>query len=178
MSHLKLIQDCILDLNRMTRTCSTTLLLPFYYHNNNNNNNSNVIESDMPSPYSDDSIKSLEYKDSYHWSVDGVVSGEFISFCDWSEQTILDADFNVDSVERNYFYQNCIVDLLLRLYGRTVSNKYSICRLLVDMMPFNGEIIKLMVHFSSKINSLKQTLQTLYDHLSIHSIGDEHLWIL
>ena len=81
-------------------------------------------------------------------------------------------------VEIDYYYHNCLVDVLLKLYGKNLNDKYLLAKYLLNLMPDSVELIKLLVNFSTKLNGIQKTLQILYDHLTVNSLDDEHLWIL
>lgn len=82
------------------------------------------------------------------------------------------------------YYQNCIIEFVLRLFGGSHSRtgnfneRLSLVRLLLELAPTNGELVKQFTWLSHKVNGLQKTVQLLYDHLSINTIDNEHLWIL
>lgn len=78
----------------------------------------------------------------------------------------------------DYYYHNCVIDILVKLYGRTLSDKFTLTSFLVGLMPKNVELIKMHVNYSIKLNGTQKTLQIFYDHLTVNSIDLEHLWIL
>lgn len=82
------------------------------------------------------------------------------------------------TIEIDYYYHNCLVDVLFKLYAKNLNDKYLLAKHLANLMPDSVELIKLLVSFSSKLNGTQKSLQILYDHLTVHSIDDEHLWIL
>ena len=79
------------------------------------------------------------------------------------------------NLEHDYFYHNCLVESLFKLYARSLSDKFLLAKYLVTLMPYNCDLIKLLVNFSKKINGLLKTLQLLYDHVCVHSIESEQL---
>lgn len=83
---------------------------------------------------------------------------------------------NIDQLD--FFYHNCLIDLLIKLFARTLSDKFLLTNHLVGLMPKNVDLVKLNVNYSMKLNGINKTLQIFYDHLSINSIDIEHLWIL
>lgn len=85
----------------------------------------------------------------------------------------------------NNYYQNCIIDVILRLFAGSMTSdtnilneRLSMVMKLLELSSDNAELIKQFVWISNKINGLQKTVQKLYCHLSINLIGDEKLWIL
>lgn len=78
----------------------------------------------------------------------------------------------------DYYYYNCLVDLWLRLYTRTAHEKCQLIRFLMELMPYNADTIRLYINYGTKALGVKATLQFVYDHLNLHSITSETLWIL
>ncbi len=88
-------------------------------------------------------------------------------------------DSNATSNTNSFFYyHNCLADCLFKLFTKNIHDKFILCTLLLDLMPTNSDVIKQFVSLSLKVNSQQRTLQLFYDHLNIHSICDENLWIL
>ena len=77
--------------------------------------------------------------------------------------------------EFDYFYHNCLVNVLFKLYAKTLSEKFLLAQHLSHLMPFNTDLIKTMVNFGKKVDGTPKTLQLLYDHLCVHSVDNEHL---
>ncbi len=78
----------------------------------------------------------------------------------------------------HFYYENCLVELWLRLFTRTATDKCTLLKHVLELMPRNTSILKLLAQHSIKLHGAKHTLQLLYDHLSLYSIGDEYMWIL
>ena len=78
----------------------------------------------------------------------------------------------------DYYYYNCLTDLWLRLYTRTVSDKCQLVKYLMDLMPYNVDTIRLFISYGAKTLGVKSTLQFVYDHLNLHAIANENTWIL
>jgi hypothetical protein len=87
------------------------------------------------------------------------------------------ANFSIND-QIDYYYHNCLIDILIKLYGRTLSDKFTLTSFLVGLMPKNVELAKLYANYSIKLNGAQKTLQIFYDYLSVNSIDFEHLWIL
>jgi hypothetical protein len=87
-------------------------------------------------------------------------------------------DNSIFSAQTDYYYHNCLADILVRLYGRNLSDKYALTSYMVALMPKNVELVKLFVNYGVKLNGTRKCLQTFYDHLTINSIDMEHLWLL
>ena len=83
------------------------------------------------------------------------------------------ADFHID-----YYYHTCLVDVFMRTFARNVADKCTIASHALRIMPDNAELVKLRVNYGVRVHGTAKTLQTLFDHLSVHAIDDEHLWIL
>jgi hypothetical protein len=78
-----------------------------------------------------------------------------------------------------YYYHNCVIDVVLKLFAKTIYDKYALLKLLIeDYTPHNQDLVKIFIATSIKLNGLHSTLQYLYDHLTVNSIHDEHLWVL
>ncbi len=82
---------------------------------------------------------------------------------------------NTPHFEFDYFYHNCLVNVLFKLYAKTLSEKFLLAQHLSHLMPFNTDLIKTMVNFGKKVDGTPKTLQLLYDHLCVHSVDNEHL---
>jgi hypothetical protein len=78
-------------------------------------------------------------------------------------------------LEMDYFYHNCLIDTLFKLYARNLSDKCLLAKHLSELMPHNTGLIKMLVNFSKKFDGTQKTLQFLYDHLCVHSVFDEQL---
>lgn len=110
-----------------------------------------------------------------------------------------DSDFNnqYNSQTNYYYYHNSIVDTLIKLFSKTVNEKFALAKHLLNLMPNNTDLIKIVVYYSNKLsnnssgssltnisntsvstNNQQKTLQMFYDHLIINSIDSEQLWIL
>lgn len=79
---------------------------------------------------------------------------------------------------RDYYYQNCLVDLWLKLFTRTLNDKYLLVKFLIELVPLNIDLIKLFINYGTKLNGAKITLQLVYNHLILNSIDHENIWIL
>lgn len=134
------------------------------------------------SPYYSDCRESSDK----HFNIDvGSGSGEPEQACE---------DMRTSPVYYNYYYQNCIVEFVLRLFVSNqsrsttvpgnhqhhtiINERFNLVQLLLDLAPANLDLIKQFVAFSQKVNGLHKTVQLLYDHLYINCIDNEHLWIL
>lgn len=135
--------------------------LEFLNHNSLNNSNRKALE--MSSYYSNSNESNTNLNGN---SVSSLFNNEK------SSQSLAN-DSNVD-----YYYHNCVVDILLKLFTRTFSEKFTIVKFLIDLMPHNSELNKQFVWLSMKFNGLHKTVQAFYDHLSINLVDNEHLWIL
>lgn len=163
-----MIRKCFNDLNQISKL-NQNALNPFNYLPNRFtlasrdrlSNNVFDIDSSSESPY---------YSFDFETNVELVSSSTFIS-----NNTCSNSPNNNTT---NFYYHNCIVDLLTRLFTRNQSEKFHLAKFLVDLMPSNSDLVKLFVSFSYKLNGLHKTLQMFYDHLSINSIDNEHLWVL
>ncbi len=82
---------------------------------------------------------------------------------------------NKSHIEIDYFYHNCLINALFKLYAKNLSEKFLLAKHLSQLMPYNTDLIKMMVNFGKKIDGTAKTLQTLYDHLCVHSVENEHL---
>ena len=76
-----------------------------------------------------------------------------------------------------HFNQLIIVDYILK-QNKTNKRKYAILKSLLDIMPTNVELVKWFANYCIKENPPKVAIQILYDHLNIHSIANDSLWIL
>jgi hypothetical protein len=96
-----------------------------------------------------------------------------------SELLSLDNEQDLEnSCHHDYYYHNCLVDLWLRLFTRTINDKYLLVKFLIELMPLNTELIKIFINYGTKINGAKITLQLAYNHLILNSIDNENIWIL
>ncbi len=169
---LDCIKRCVLDLNESQRL-ATEIIVPFCY------------TKTPPPPTSPTSFTRLEESESPAYSGGNDLFVE--SSNHYRSQKRLDDDndqlnssFSVDDeLDRDYYYHNCLVNLLLKLFAqKSIDDKYALLKYLLELMPYNCELIKLITNTSTKLNGAKQTLQMLYDHLSINLITNEQLWIL
>ncbi len=87
-------------------------------------------------------------------------------------------EFELDTCYRDYYYHNCLIDLWIKLFTRSLSDKYSLVKYLIDLMPLNLDLIRLFINYGTKLNGSKVTLQLVYDHLIVNSIDNEYIWIL
>ncbi len=78
----------------------------------------------------------------------------------------------------DYYYCNCLVDLWLRLYTRSVAERCQLARCLMELMPYNLHVVRLFVSAGSKWQGAKATLQALFDHLVQHAVVNEEMWTL
>lgn len=78
----------------------------------------------------------------------------------------------------HYHHHNSLIDVCLKLFAKTASEKYQLSKELVSLMPFNAHLLKLHAGLECKVNGPKSALLSLHDHLSLHQIDNEHLWIL
>ena len=83
-----------------------------------------------------------------------------------------------DSTNRDYYYQNCLVDLWLKLFTKNINEKFLLVKFLIELMPHNTELMKIFIYYGTKLNGTKETLHFAYNHLIINSIDDENIWIL
>lgn len=80
--------------------------------------------------------------------------------------------------DSDYYYHNCLSDLWLKLFTRTLNDKYLLVKYLIELMPLNNDLIKLYINYGTKLNGPKSTLQYIYNNLILNSIDNENLWIL
>ncbi len=85
---------------------------------------------------------------------------------------------DLDSCDKDYYYQNCLIDLWLKLFSKNISEKYLLCKCILDIIPLNRDLIKLLANYSIKLNGPKSTLQFVFNHLNVNSIDCDYLWIL
>ena len=78
----------------------------------------------------------------------------------------------------SFYLHNCIVDTCLKLFAKSLAERYQVTRLFVSLMPLNADLLRLHLSVDCKVNSPRAALQYLHDHLSLYQIDDENLWIL
>lgn len=95
---------------------------------------------------------------------------------DFNKLEASENEFDLNDLD--YYYQNCLIDLWLKLFCKNLNEKYLFSKFLLELIPFNQDLIKLFVNYSLKLNGSKSTLQFVYNHLSMNSIDCDYLWIL
>ena len=168
------IKECLEDVKNSSQRTKLNLISPFGY---------------LP-PISVESHSVLKRKN------DKVANSSFLStsmkraktspfyYSNRDETTTSDIEHDVAdmTLSSSYdYYHNCVADALVRLAsqsGSAPSERFALVRLLVELMPTNIDLVKQFVWLSVKVNGLHRTVQLLYDHFCVNSIGDEHLWIL
>ena len=145
---LDLIKKCLKDLNKLLLLDSTHNHLIIPFFYNNNNNN-----------LRDKLLSSSRSSNNYL-------------------ETEFEFEFEFDTCYRDYYYHNCLIDLWIKLFTRSLSDKYLLVKYLIDLMPLNFDLIRLFINYGTKLNGTKVTLQLVYDHLIMNSIDNEYIWIL
>lgn len=84
---------------------------------------------------------------------------------------------NSNSLKEISYYQLTIVEALLKLY-KFPRDKFNFLKYLLKIIPQNVELIKWYMNYYPKELNTKHALQALFDHLNIHSIKNDNLWIL
>ena len=178
---LQTIKKCILDLNQVSNQLlnnNKNLTTPFEYlhewgqgssltnHTYSNNNYKNASSLRFSSYYS----SRIDFNDDANDNSDEL----------FEQAANISANLSfASSTEDFFYYQNCVVEILLKLFARTIYEKFALTKYLIeDLMPTNSDLIKMFVSYSNKLNGMHQTLQFLYDHLIVNSIDNEQLWIL
>lgn len=119
-----------------------------------------------------DQIDSIDHSSSGY-----KVNGSSTNRADWNEENFVDAASVTASF--SYYYQNCLIDVILRLFATSVADKHALAKYILEhIMPLNSGLVKIVVAHGIKLNGLHKTLQYLYDHLCINNICDERLWVL
>ena len=74
------------------------------------------------------------------------------------------------------YYQVTIAEILVKLC-RSNKDKYQLIKQLLDIMPDNVELLKWFVNYCKQENTTNKAVQLVYDHLTIHSIKNDTLWL-
>lgn len=159
---LSLIKTCVHSMTR-SNWLSSDLLIPFYH----------LTPTAVSSPadhtcYANNFIQNgpASKQDLY-----------YPSNTDCSDETPNNRESS-NALCKDYYYVNCLVELWFRLYTRNVQEKWQLAKLLMQLMPHNLHVVRLYVGASVKCVGAKTTLQVVYDHLNLHSISNEDIWIL
>ena len=75
------------------------------------------------------------------------------------------------------FNQMALAEILLKMC-RTNKDKYLLMKHLLDIIPSNVELVKWFMNYCGKENQTKRAVQLIYDHLTIHCIKNDSLWLL
>ena len=169
---LKLIAKSINDLNEVS-TRSNYLIIPFdYLPKQQLKHNSLLLNHNFDD--SNFNMKSLVKTSCFYYSNINDCNNEN----DHTSSIVINEKSKIElkhHLEMDYFYHNCLADSLLKLYSRTLSEKFLLAKYLVNLMPYNCDLIMCLVNFSKKIHGVQKTLQFLYDHVCVHSIENEKL---
>ncbi len=182
---LSLIKRCMQDLSSILFQITNenkSLLLPFDYHvliKYNSSSGSSLynhshlcdnLEKNSPvNPTGFYNTNKVDFNVEANDDIDLISS--YKSSAPTSTQSTSSVDF--------FYYQNCVVEVLLKLFAKTIGDKFALAKYLIeDLMPTNSNLIRVFVAYSIKLNGMHQTLQSLYDHLIINSIDNQRLWVL
>lgn len=199
---LRLVERCMRDLNEVAvhlfppfapsaasssssssskhqrTTTNSSLIVPFNYLPAKNGNSSSTTVDDSFSSHC------YYYYYNYYYANDKIEIE-----CDEDKKAnSKSSSSSSSSCDCCYYYHNCVVDLVLKLFFNNTETEENandkekltlIGHLLGGhLMPHNGDLLKRQVTLSVKVNGSRAAMQSLYDHLSIHSCDSEHLWIL
>jgi hypothetical protein len=192
---LSLVSKCMNDLGRVSSRVlaeSRNLLTPFDYIDHMSATNSSrlspLTNHTYPCSNLSEESKPLSAVGSYYAAradfnaeIDEVDVGAVDSAIFEKQSVTVTSTASASSAASVdfFYYQNCVVDVLLRLFARNVGDKFALCKYLMeDLMPTNSNLIKMFVAYSTKFNGLHKTLQSVYDHLTVNAIDSPHLWVL
>lgn len=192
----KKIRNCIQDLRSVTPQ-NLNLTNPFHYlpsslggpaslellgQNSLSNSDRKTRTTNPFSPY----YSNCRESNDRHFSSS---KAKLLVYEDEDESILTTTSSTQQTYGSSYFYLNCIVEFLIKLFGgggsgrlrstgENVNDRLSLVRMLLELVPANAELVKQFVWLSQKANGLHKTVQLFYDHLSINNIDNEHLWIL
>jgi hypothetical protein len=103
-------------------------------------------------------------------------------FCSLINECIDDLNTFIDENDSNSFKEICynqllIIEALLKLY-KFQKDKFNLLKHILKIIPQNVELIKWFMNYYPKELGIKHALQVLFDHLNIHSIRNDNLWLL
>jgi len=85
---------------------------------------------------------------------------------------------DIENKEGCFYYLNCLIELWFKLFTKSLNDKYNLTRRLIQLVPHNLHLLRLLISFGCKINGAKHTLQLVHDHLQMHQVINENAWIL
>jgi hypothetical protein len=100
------------------------------------------------------------------------------------EQTLNECLVELDSlqdmpIEIKSYYQLVLIESVLKLYQTNNNDKYAFLKSLVQLLPYNCDLLKLFLNFVNVKKEFNSNIvQYLYDHLVVYSIQNDYLWIL
>ncbi len=184
-----LIKRCMQDLNRVSSQLTNenrNLVLPFDYVCRSESSTNSMSSPLASHTYSCGNLNKnsllVKPSGSYHTSkVDfNVEANDDIDLISSYNSTIDKQTSTSSSASvAFYYYNNCVVEVLLKVFAKNIGEKFALLKYLTeDLMPTNSNLIRMFAAYSVKLYGLHQTLQSLYDHLTINSIDNQHLWVL
>jgi len=146
----------VLSMNELTRN---DLLVPFYY-----------VPSASPGCCDNNFFQNDHFGLYYSSNCDSRDENS-------SSSTAVNNEHSASST-RDFYYHNCLVDLWMKMYTKTASERATFTKHLMIKMPLNVSVMRLFVHNATKSLGVKVTLQTMYDHLTLNLVNNESIWIL